>query len=231
MGGKSEFMKTAIIFSQKKYLDIIATLCSKYATKYNIEVEKYFTCEEYLEDTVSDLVILGIDFIGMSGIQLKEKLMQIESKTKIIFISNHTEKMRQAFGKNVYAFLNKPINYIEFYTVMEQILREFTAEQKMPLISDGIERNVTVSDIVYIKSMDKYTVIHTYQKQYIVRKTMKDWEKCMDKNIFYRVHRSYLINLMHITKCGKEIVLDKKYRIPLSKSRKQEFYEKIKNYL
>lgn len=89
---------------------------------------------------------------------------------------------------------------------------------------------VVLMDIKWIEAAGDYMCINTDQQKYIVRKTMKQFEKELDLSIFTRVNRSCIINSTKIQKlspnsngeyyahlaCGKKIKVSRKYKSHLS---------------
>ena len=58
---------------------------------------------------------------------------------------------------------------------------------------------VSVDDIVYLQGEGNYTFIHTRdRRKYLVSKTLKEFEKTLDKAIFIRIHKSNIINLAYV---------------------------------
>ncbi|MBK9255787.1 MAG: LytTR family transcriptional regulator [Saprospiraceae bacterium] len=54
---------------------------------------------------------------------------------------------------------------------------------------------VRMTDILYIEAQSNYTTVYIRNKNAIlVSKTLKYWENTLDKNLFIRCHRSYLVN-------------------------------------
>lgn len=81
-----------------------------------------------------------------------------------------------------------------------------------------------MKDVRYICSEDKYSVIHTIHDTILERNSLNYFEKLVEGNTFYRVHRKYLVNLrFHKEFKNGMIVLDKNEMIPVSRRKKKDY--------
>lgn len=113
-------MKIAIVDDEKIYcLKIEEMIRNKYP---NTNIYLFDNGQAYLEHTVQfDITILDIQMPEIDGIELSK---QIKNKTNIIiFVTSLKERMQNAFGLNVYAF----------------ILKEELATKLLPILSDAIK--------------------------------------------------------------------------------------------
>ncbi len=90
-----------------------------------------------------------------------------------------------------------------------------------------------MEDILCCVAHGRYTkIIATNGREYLLTKILKEIEDCLPCELFFRTHKSYLINLDHITNYyhndDKPITLINDIRIQLAKRRKQEFQRKLK---
>jgi DNA-binding LytR/AlgR family response regulator len=72
-------------------------------------------------------------------------------------------------------------------------------------------------------------IINTKDQKHVVHFTMKNLEeKLRIFNTFYRVHRSYIINIDYLESINESEIMIKGIEIPLGKSYKQNFLNQIK---
>ena len=83
-----------------------------------------------------------------------------------------------------------------------------------------------IAHVLYLEAAGNYIIVHTTQDQYIISKTLKFWEKQMDESRFWRVHKSYLVNVEHIKELQGEVLLDMGQYIPIGRKYRQEIKEK-----
>ena len=87
---------------------------------------------------------------------------------------------------------------------------------------------IYLSEIIFLEADINYTHIHLRNGEKItIAKTLKVFEKILEKHHFYRIHRSFLINCKHLmsydTKLG-ELILTNNHRAIISR-RKKDFFE------
>lgn len=210
--------------------NLIAETILRYEKKYNknIEIKLYQSANEYLLDkTRSDILLLDVDMGKYSGIELKNVLEKRMRSEAIIFISEEDSFIRDAFGKNVYGFLDKPYNEKKLYEILNRIIEELQMSVAIR-IEDGY---IDSSDIVYIKSVDKYVDICTTKDNMIGYFSLKSMEERLPDSVFMRVQRSYIVNLNYITKVGAELHMYNGYKISVGRGKLAELKERHMEYI
>jgi two-component system, LytTR family, response regulator len=97
--------------------------------------------------------------------------------------------------------------------------------------SDGLVF-LPVNDILYCQASSNYTIfVTTDGKQYVVCKTLKEYEEVLLDYNFFRIHHSYVINLNRIQKYvkgnGGYVVLNNNVSLDVSKRKKSEFLNRL----
>ena len=220
----------AICDDTKECRENVISCCEEY---FNNEAE--ILCFSSGEDLLAssdeyDILFLDIEMAKIDGIEVKEQLEAKETDTRIIFLTSHEERVLEAFGKNVIAFLKKPLLWNEFKKTMDKI-SIYEKEDVVEIDCDGESVMLPVSYIRYVEAQDKYTKISVKNDKLVLRKTMKEWEELLPEDEFCRVNRSYLINLDLIEKDKDEIIIEEGKLIKISRKYKKDIMEKYKNYL
>lgn len=91
-------------------------------TAYELSI--YAAEEVLVQDKEADVLILDAELKQITAIRIKDMLQKQGAGTRILFIGEHTEVMPQAFGKHVFGFLEKPLDYFVFYEKMLEICRD-----------------------------------------------------------------------------------------------------------
>lgn len=177
-----------------------------------------------------DILFLDIEMPDLDGISVKDYFITHRKQTRIIFMTSHQERAIEAFGKNVVRFLVKPLKRKEFWRVLEETLLDICGEV-LEIEENGTSFCLPVKQIQYIEAQDKYTTAVTLTGDYLVRKTMKFWEKELPEQDFCRIHKSYLVNLEYLDKKGNEVILGNGKRVKISRLKKAEITEKYKAFL
>ena len=122
--------------------------------------------------------------------------------------------------------------YIRFYADHDQTKQRSMDTSRIAIkTSRGIEF-LKMEDILCCIAHGRYTRIVTIKgKEYLLSRVLKEIEDCLPCDDFFRTHKSYLINLNHITHYHNNhetpITLLNDIKVQLAKRRKQEFQKRI----
>lgn len=196
-----------------------------------IDIQIFSSGKEIMaSDFDCDILLLDIEMPEQDGIHIKEYLEANRKHTRIIFTTGHKERVLEAFGKNVVSFLVKPFCWEEFEKVIEKILTDLQGPV-LDIVENGETLMIPISQIKYIEAQDKYTLAVAEEREYLLRKTMKFWERVLPGQDFVRIHKSYLVNLEYFEKKGEEVLLDKGKRVKISRLRKDSIMETYREFL
>lgn len=191
-----------------------------------------------------NLVFLDIEMPGYNGFQLLEFFGEVNFE--IIFVTAYSEYALNAFQVSALDYLLKPIQInllvkaVEkasqklenpqfnerVETLKENLKQEFISRVALP-IQEGLIF-VDVDDIIYLKADGSYTNIFLNDgKTILVSKKLKTFEEVLNHPQFFRPHRSYLINLNHVSQYirqdGGYIIMDNEGTVDISKDKKNDF--------
>jgi two-component system LytT family response regulator len=85
-------------------------------------------------------------------------------------------------------------------------------------------RIIPVEEVYYIEAYDDYVKIFLKDSYYLKKKTMNYYEQVLDETSFFRVHRSFIINLNQLTKIealeknNYIAILKNDKRVPISRN-------------
>lgn len=162
-----------------------------------------------------DLIFLDIQMPKISGFEMLELL---DEQPQVIFTTAFDEYAIKAFEANAIDYLLKPFNKERFDLAIEkwkgkrpsrtsetEALLENTGrqpeERNRIVVKNGSDiRIVPVSEVCYIEAYDDYVKIFTKESYYLKKKTMNYYEDTLDSSVFFRTHRSYIINLRELTR-------------------------------
>ena len=187
-----------------------------------------------------DLVFLDIQMPKINGFEMLELLDELPP---VIFATAYDEFAIQAFEKNAVDYLLKPFSRERFNTaiekwkkknesevqqnvqaVLQQGLKQPEERSRVVVRNNGEISIVPVQDIHYIEAFDDYVKIFTGSTFYLKKKTMNYYEETLDASKFFRIHRSYIIQLDQLAriealeKNSWIVLLRSGKRLPLSRS-------------
>lgn len=190
-----------------------------------------------------DVIFLDIEMPGLTGIEAARQIMKQKPDPAPLFVftTAYDEYAVDAFDVEAVDYLLKPYDETRFRRTMERIRKILMRRRgvfatvktkKEPtvsklLIDDG-ERLVVVSpeSIYYAVPNKRLLEIHTEDKVIMSRMTLQELEEQLKGHMFFRAHRSYLVNLNHVLEItpwfngtSNLTLKDKKRtRIPVSRS-------------
>jgi len=198
-----------------------------------------------------DCIFLDIEMPEMDGFQLLNNLKY--KNFDLIFTTAFDNYAIRAFKANAIDYLLKPIDTDDLLASvakiknnkdkntlgldLEHILKSIVpakTKKKVPLAFSGKTVFVNSDEIMYCKSDGNYTeIFFKEQKKEVLSKKLKDVELLLKSENFFRVHKSYLVNV----KCIKEfvksdghyLVLENNVTIPVARLKKNELLDFLCN--
>jgi two-component system, LytTR family, response regulator len=189
-------------------------------------VEEASSAEEALEKIRRlrpDAIFLDVEILNSSGLDIARILDEQPTKPIIVFLTAHRQYALQAFDVEATDYLLKPINDIRFEITLNRI-REALALQRA-VESDGKAldegapeshsargmsfapiavqagkrtRLIDVADIDWISAAGDYTRLHVRGDAHLLREPLSTLLNRLPPNVFYRIHRSSVLNLSRV---------------------------------
>ena len=196
-----------------------------------------------------DLILLDIKMDDGTGFDLLKQLEPVDFK--VIFITAYDQYAIKAIKFSALDYLLKPVDPEDLVeainkaeklvvnelnqqlnTLEENMLTQEKSKKKIILKTFDNIYLVKLIDIVYCESNDNYTNFHLLgDKKILVSNTLKDYDEMLSEYGFFRAHKSYLINLMHIDRFekaeGGAIVLNNEIKLPVASRKKDQLLEML----
>lgn len=192
---------------------------------------------KYLNTNSVDLVYLDIHMPTFSGFDF---IKTLKNPPIIVLTTSDTNLALEAFEyKSVLDYLVKPITKERFEKSLEKVISisNSNAEGIQPKEKNNLEFiyvnvdrrlvKVSIPSIYLIEAKGDYINIKTHEKNYIVHSTLKKIEDKLPTDSFFKVHRSFIINISEIIDIEDNTVLINKDVIPVSRSKKGELMKKL----
>ncbi len=213
---------------------MVRDLLEEYAMENGIEYQKreYKSGKDFLERAEGiDILLLDIKMDGISGIQLKDMLQREGEDVKILFFTNYMEEMPEAFGKNVYGFLRKPIRKTRLRKYMDRMLEDLVESRSIVIRSLNQDIAIQVKDIYYFMSDKKYSRMVSTEGIRFCDMGLNQLEGMLKNKPFFRCHKSYLVNFANIHKIEDGIYMKNGERIPISRRKARELKDSYLAYI
>lgn len=230
-------MHIAVCDDDKITRELICEILCDYADKSSVKIT-YETFESYAEVTgrTDDFDIFLLDYKmddvskktnetdGMQFARLIRKKHGAEKS--LIFITAYDEFVYEAFEVRAHRFLKKPINRDKLFEALDECINT-NALNGTVVIKINDETQVFKSDdIYYLEVSLKNTFVYTKQDTFKCHKTIASFEDELAPLRFFRIHRSFIINLAHVKSYNsKYVTLDNDVKLFISPKKYPLFCE------
>jgi two-component system response regulator LytT len=154
-----------------------------------------------------DVVFLDVEMPKINGLEVAKSLMEIKKPPLVVFATAYPGFAAEAFKYEAIHYLLKPFDEEELDQTMKRInkLLSPTTEKentkpfgKLAIEGEGEILYIDVKDIKYIYREEKFSKVITINNEYDVKTPLKDLEIRLNPFSFFRIHKSYLVNLDYV---------------------------------
>ena len=198
-----------------------------------------------------DLIFLDIQMPKLTGFELLEVL---DERPQVIFTTAFDQYAIRAFELNAVDYLLKPFSRERFDDALAKAVSRIGMENEEPAKIENLITTVTeaegyltrivfrkgagikiipLNNISYLAAEDDYVMIYYNEGKALKPKTMKYYEEHLPPSLFLRIHRSFMVNVEHITrlepysKDNYVAVLKSGEKIPVSRAGYKLLREKL----
>lgn len=201
-------------FSESRHIDIqYSTFYDYNQLRYRINEFDLFILDYNMSDNGNDSVSEN----RINGLEFAKLIRQHSEKKGIIFITAYPEFVYESFEVRAYRFFVKPIKKEKMFDAIQSFLNS-TSESGKILININKEMHpVDIDKTLYLEVSGKRTFIYTENGVIKCRKSISSFEEDLSEYGFYRVHRSYLVNINKIKQFDtRTLILDNGEKIFIS---------------
>lgn len=152
-----------------------------------------------------DVLLLDIRMPGLSGLDAMKVVNQLPRRPHVIFVTAYDEYALEAFDVAANDYLLKPVSEKRLRKALERVLEAPPKHngsrahwQKLAVEEEGRTILIHPSDIRFVCARGDYTYVSTYDHQYQSHSSLTELAQKLEPLGFFRVHRSYLVNLEHV---------------------------------
>lgn len=195
-------MKIAVCDDELVAREEIVTCLEDYSVERKLDVD-YEVFESYvlLADRIAEFDVFIMDYQTpeIDGMTFAKKIREEFGDGKvIIFVTSFSEIVYDSFLVKTHRFLVKPVDKNKFFEALDSYLLADKNSKKMIIKNDGYTNVFDSSDILYIEACGKESYIYFENEQVVTKKTIASLEDELRGNNFYRIHRTYLVNMKKI---------------------------------
>lgn len=199
------------------------------------------TALEFLKNTPIEIIFLDIHLPKISGIDF---LKILPTKPKIILTTAFPDYALQGYELDVVDYLLKPFSFERFVKAVSKATypkennmvapppkpsKQEGRIEKMLFVKTGKDyQKIEVAAIQFIKSNGDYTQLFMTKGKHLVSHPLKYWLEKLDATTFCQIHKSYLVNVQHISKVTGNQVYIGDNLLPIGRTYREGF---IQDYL
>ena len=181
-------------------------------------------CIELVEKLRPQIVFLDVEMPGRTGVECARIIQDMDPGIILIFATAHDDYMGDAFEVYAFDYLVKPFKVSRVIQTLERARdRLYPERDEAPLPHTAAPRTpartsgrmmlhhrdgvtfINMLDIVLVQRENRATVIYTAGStpesggRYVTADSLAETEARLDPAVFFRCHKSYIINLNHIS--------------------------------
>ncbi len=184
--------------------------------------------QNIIENEAIDLIFLDIKMPQTSGLQF---LRQANLFQQVILVTAYPEFALDGFELDVADYLMKPVIYERFLKAAEKVyarisgfdhIRKIKHEPDFCYVKTNQRyEKIAFEDILYVASMLNYIHIITKTAKFTVYSSLKNAEAILPKDMFVRIHKSYLAAITKINTIDAQHIRINEHKLPLSRGNRQ----------
>jgi len=248
-------MKAIIVDDENKARRVLRALVTEVSPKVEIVAESnnLVAAVAAIKKHQPDIVFLDIEMPKYSGLEILSFFKNQEVTFQIIFTTAYNKYAVEAFKLNAIDYLLKPINEDKLKVAIDKVAKKVELSSidnrlgNMEKLYNSLSVNkialevprgvmfVALDDIILLEADGSYTKVYLKDgTTQVISKNLKHFsEQLANKLIFYKPHRSYIINLKYLLKLEKKdnfyVVLENRKTIPVARDKKEEFLNIIES--
>jgi two-component system, LytTR family, response regulator len=214
--------------------------------------------EKLISHRHPDAIFLDVEMPGEDAFHFLERIVPFTFE--IVFVTAYDEYAVKAFKLNAIDYILKPISFNELanavkklkekiyykkyinevspsYTELSKQVSNKTKQHRITLKDNNNIEIVEFRNIYFIEAKGSYSRVlfskNGILKDITMSTSIAEYEELLPAEMFYRIHKSYLINCLHVRQILKDesnhIVINNEFTLPVSRRRYTPLLEFLKS--
>lgn len=175
-----------------------------------------------LDEHRPDILFLDINMPGATGLEVAR---QASGRSRVVFVTAYDQHAVSAFEQGALDYVLKPVSAARLFTTVARLKERMAApparvdaalghlsappagRSYLRWINASVGQNlrlITVDEIDYFQSDNKYTRVVTADGEALIRKSLKELVDELDPQQFWQIHRSTLVNAAAIAGVARD---------------------------
>lgn len=202
-------MQIAVCDDESFFRDNLKKLLIEYKTEKRIHMDifEFESGEELLScEKNFDIVFMDYQMTGINGLETARLLRLKNTICEIIFVTSFPEFILDSFEVQPFRFMLKPLQSDKIYEAIDSYLKQQKLLYPLIVIENGEQKTVNAQDIIYLEGDGKCCIVRTTTETIHSSKTISQVYKLLPEHCFYRVHKSYVVNMYCIDSFKNNII-------------------------
>jgi two-component system LytT family response regulator len=224
----------------REYADVKLNVLGKYNTTKQ--------AEQHIKQLQPDAVFMDIEMPNENAFHFLERITPINFE--VVFVTAYDEYAIRAFRLNAVDYILKPISIPELRTAalklqekvqykhllagsaqsyrdISNLVNSKAKHNRLTLRDSNAIEIVDFADVYFIEAQGSYSKVvfckNKTTKEMVMSVSIADYEELLPVDLFYRIHKSYLINCAQIKKIFRDdnntVLLSGNHTLPVSRRR------------
>jgi DNA-binding LytR/AlgR family response regulator len=203
----------------------------------------------HVQQNKPDIILLDINLKGkIDGIETARQI-QLQNNIPIIYLTANADEatFNRAKPTKPAAFISKPFKQLDLQRAIELTISRMAEQDNGSSIQESTDNSgqsfilsdrifirhkekmvkIMLADILYMEADRNYSHIFTSTKEYVLSVTLKTIEEKLPVKLFQRIHRSYIINIMHVDEVAENHAIIAQKPIPLGTGIKEQLMQRL----
>lgn len=248
-----KLVKAVIIDDEEDAVNFIHSILNEFCPDIEIAGTAHSVDEgvNTILKTKPEIVFLDVEMPNGTGFDLLERFNKIDFE--IIFITAYNHYAIKAIKYSAVDYILKPINIEELVEAIQKVVinrKSNIDKSNYDFLLQNLQSNtpkklaiptrigleyISTDDIVRIEADRSYSnVFLTENKKVMVSRNLVEFQELLITKNFFRCHNSHLVNLDHVKLYsrtdGGYLVMSDNSQVPISRSKKDIFVSKMKDF-
>lgn len=249
-------IRSIIVDDEAGSIFTLKSLLGEYCTEVEVIAVSDNPLEaiELIRTMKPDLVFLDIEMPYANAFDLLDQLKPVSFE--VVFVTAFNEYALKAFKYAAVDYLLKPVSITDLKESVERIKKKVQIpsvnNQRVDELLNSLKEPsnhsnilslpslrgmdfVELKEVIFMEASGNYVEINFINgKRLIVTKTLKDMEDLLPRENFYRIHHSYIVNMLHVSRYvngrGGQVVLTDGTPITVAVRKKIGFISLLKKF-
>ena len=180
-----------------------------------------------MEQAKPQVAFLDIRMPGLSGLEVAR---QSPNACHTVFVTAYDQYAVDAFEQNAVDYLLKPVREDRLQRTVQRLQERLDCPMAAPDLAALMEkmtqlikpaaqaplrwlqasigeriRLIATDEVLYLRSEEKYTMVHTAEGEYPIRTPLRELEGRLDGDHFWRIHRNCVVNVRYIQSITRDL--------------------------